>query len=328
MPFVRENWAVKLSSKLSATEYMAKRGEKTMRQRRWMNSRVSITHNDNEAAAIKDAINLLQVIPAVNSSDVVVITPNWVKNQAPDSAIVVGQESLRQIIRLFKGKNPKRIVIAAGSADDETKNVMKAVGYEKIITDEGAEFIDLNHGPFERLTLKHSVIASTNINKILYEATILISFTQLKYHEEATVSAAIKNIAMGWPPAEEHGFPKKQTGIHRELHGFISAMAEQIPIDLSIISASPAMIGTGPSKGISRHTGLVVAGCDPVSADTVAARLLGFRPQGVRYLFECAGKNVGESDIEKISIEGIPLVDAENIFSRAAYGAAIALDKP
>ncbi len=301
--------------------------ENTMRQRRWMNSKVAITHNDNETVAVKEAIDMLQVTMAINSNDVVVITPNWVKNQKPDSAVVVGSETLRQIIRLVKEKNPKRLVIAVGSADEETKNVMEAVGFAKIIADEGVEFIDLNHGPFDRINLNHSIIKSTNINKILSEMTVLISFTQLKYHEEATISAAIKNIAMGWPPAEEHGFPKKQTGIHNELHSFISAMAEQIPIDLSIISASPAMIGTGPSKGIARHTGLVIAGCDPVATDTVAARLLGFRPQGVRYLFECANKKIGESDIEKITVEGIPLVEAENIFSKAAYGDGIAVDK-
>lgn len=298
-----------------------------MRQRRWMNSKVAITHNNNEAIAIKEAIDLLQVISAINNNDIVVITPNWVKNQNPDSAAVVGPDSLKQIIKLIKEKKPKRIVVATGSADGETKDVMNAVGFGSVISDEGVEFIDLNHGPFNRINLNHSIVTSTNINKLLQEVTILISFTQLKHHEEATMSAAIKNIALGWPPAQEHGHPKKDCGIHRELHGFISAMAEQIPIDLSIISASPAMIGTGPSKGIARHTGLVLAGCDPVATDTVAARLLGFRPQGVRYLFECSNKKIGESDIEKISIEGIPLLQAENIFSKAAYGDGLAIDQ-
>ena len=298
-----------------------------MRQRRWMNSKVAITQNNNEAIAIKEAIDLLQVISAINNNDIVVITPNWVKNQNPDSAAVVGPDSLKQIIKLIKEKKPKRIVVATGSADGETKDVMNAVGFGSVISDEGVEFIDLNHGPFNRINLNHSIVTSTNINKLLQEVTILISFTQLKHHEEATMSAAIKNIALGWPPAQEHGHPKKDCGIHRELHGFISAMAEQIPIDLSIISASPAMIGTGPSKGIARHTGLVLAGCDPVATDTVAARLLGFRPQGVRYLFECSNKKIGESDIEKISIEGIPLLQAENIFSKAAYGDGLAIDQ-
>lgn len=299
-----------------------------MRQRRWMNTKVAVTQNSDEAVALKQAIDLLQIIPAINSNDVVVITPNWVKNQKPESAVVVGPESLRQLICIIKEKKPRRLVVATGTADGETKDVMNEVGFGKIISEEGIEFIDLNHGPFIRINLNHSIVKSTNINTLLQEATILISFTQLKYHEEATMSAAIKNIALGWPPAEEHGHPKKNCGIHQELHGFISAMAEQIPIDLSIVSASPAMVGTGPSKGIARHTGLLLAGCDAVATDTVAARLLGFKPQGIRYLFECGNKKIGESDIEKINIEGIPLIQAENIFSKAAYGDGIALDQP
>jgi uncharacterized protein (DUF362 family) len=298
-----------------------------MRKRRWMNSKVAITHNNDEAVAIKEAIDLLQIIPAINSNDVVVITPNWVNKKSPDSAVVVGPESLRQIICLVRQQNPKRVIVATGTADGETADVMNSVGFGRVIREEGVEFVDLNHGPFTRINLNHSIVTSTNINKLFEAVTILISFTQLKQHEEATMSAAIKNIALGWPPADEHGHPKKDCGIHRELHGFISAMAEQIPIDLSIISASPAMIGTGPSKGIARHTGLVVAGCDPVAADTVAARLLGFKPQAIRYLFESSNKKIGESDIEKITIEGIPLVEAENIFSQAAFGDGLAVDK-
>ncbi len=297
-----------------------------MRQRKWNNSNVAITHNSDEAAAIKQAIELLKITESINSSDVVVITPNWVNKKQPDSATVVGPESLRQIIRMIKDRNPKRIVVATGTADGETKDVMDSVGFGKVISDEGVEFIDLNHGPFVRINLNHPIVTATNLNKLFEEVTVLISFTQLKQHEEATMSAAIKNIALGWPPADEHGQPKKNLGIHTELHGFISAMAQQVPIDLSIISASPAMIGTGPSKGIARHTGLVVAGCDPVAADTVGARLLGFKPQAVRYLFECSNKKIGESVVENINIAGIPLVEAENIFSQAAYGDGLAMD--
>ncbi len=300
-----------------------------MRQnRKWMNSKVAITRNNNETIAIKEALELLQVLPAISTNDVVVITPNWVNNKkSPDSGVVVGPDSLRQIISMIKQRQPKRIVVATGTADGETVDVMNNVGFGEVIRDEGVEFIDLNHGPFIRIYLNHSIVTSTDINKLLEEVTILISFTQLKQHEEATISAAIKNIALGWPPADEHGHPKKNCGIHKELHGFISAMAEQIPIDLSIVSASPAMIGTGPTKGIARHTGLVVAGCDPVATDTVSARLLGFKPQAIRYLFECSNKKVGESDIEKITIEGIPLVEAENIFSQVAYGDGLSVDK-
>jgi hypothetical protein len=54
------------------------------------------------------------------------------------------------------------------------------------------------------------------------------SYAQLKMHNEATVTASIKNIALGWPPTEEHGHLKKNLGIHNNLHGFIRAMAEKV----------------------------------------------------------------------------------------------------
>lgn len=298
-----------------------------MRTRRRNVPDAAIAKDQNEALAINKCLSLLNAENLINQNDVVVITPNWVKEQKPENAIVVGPESLRTIIRFVKGKNPKRIVVATGSADNETSEIMKNCGFEKVINEEGVEFVDLNHGPFVRLNLNHGRVPSTNINKLFYEMTFLISFTQLKYHEEATMSAAIKNIALGWPPAEEHGHPKKNLGIHDDLHGFISAMAQELQIDLSIVSASPAMIGTGPSKGLPRHTGIVLAGTDPIATDTIGARLLGFKPQAVRYLFDCSNKGIGISDTTKINLKGLTLQEAEHEFSMAAYGGTVEVDK-
>ena len=298
-----------------------------MRDRKCMTPNVAIAKNDDEAKAIREAVELLDILDYIGKQDVVVIDPNWVNNKGPSKGVVVGPESLREIIRLVKSKSPKRVVVATGTADGETPDVMKQVGYSEILQQENVELVDLNHGPFRELKLAHKEVPATKINTLLDDATVIISFTQLKYHEEATMSGAIKNIALSWPPAEQHGHPKKQCGIHQELHGFITAMAENIPIDLSIVSASPAMIGTGPSKGLPRHTGIVIAGTDPVATDTVGARLLGFRPQAIRYLFDCGNKNIGTSDIEKIKILGMNLVEAEENFSKAAWGETVTVDK-
>lgn len=297
-----------------------------MRMRRRNISEVAIAKNDNEVVAINDCLNLLDAGNMINAQDVVVITCNCVQQQKPETGIVVGNESLRGIIKFVKSKNPKRIIVAMGSGQKETAEAITAAGFDKIVSEEGVEFIDLNHGPFNRFDLNHDKPAAININTIINEMTFSISFTQLKHHEEATMSGAIKNIALSWPPAEEHGYPKKNLGIHENLHGFITAMAQIIPIDLSIVSASPAMIGTGPAKGIPKNTGLVLAGTDPVSVDTVGARLLGFKPQGIHYLFECGNKNLGISNTDGISMKGISLQEAETIFSSVAYGSQIALD--
>ena len=203
---------------------------------------------------------------------------------------------------------------------------MKNVGYEKVILEEQVEFIDLNHGPFTRINLNHKVPDATNLNKLYEEMTFLISFAQLKIHNEATVTAAIKNIALGWPPTEEHGHPKKNLGIHEDLHGFITAMAEKIKIDLSIVSSSPAMVGTGPHGGVARHTGIVISGTDPVAVDTIGARLLGFKAQAVRYLWDLKNMNLGVGEVEQMNIKGLSLLEAEKAFSRAVYGEEFSVD--
>lgn len=293
-----------------------------------MSSDVSITRNANESQAITEGLNNITANQLINNNDVVVITPNWVNldKPTPSSAVVVGDESLRTIIQYVKGSNPKKIIIATGSGGQATGDVMKKVGYDQIIQSEGVEFVDLNYGPYTTLSLNNERPSSTKINQIINEATVLISFTQLKHHESATMSACIKNIALAWPPAEIHGYPKKALGIHDNLHSFITAMAEAIPIDISIVSCNPTMIGTGPTGGVPRHTELVICGTDPVSVDTIGARFLGFKTEAVQYLDKCDRLKIGVTDLKQMNMTGLDLVSAEQQFSKTVYGETIAID--
>jgi len=293
-----------------------------------MSSDVSITRNANESQAITEGLNNITANQLINNNDVVVITPNWVNldKPTPSSAVVVGDESLRTIIQYVKGSNPKKIIIATGSGGQATGDVMKKVGYDQIIQSEGVEFVDLNYGPYTTLSLNNERPSSTKINQIINEATVLISFTQLKHHESATMSACIKNIALAWPPAEIHGYPKKALGIHDNLHSFITAMAEATPIDISILSCNPTMIGTGPTGGVPRHTELVICGTDPVSVDTIGARFLGFKTEAVQYLDKCDRLKIGVTDLKQMNMTGLDLVSAEQQFSKTVYGETIAID--
>lgn len=255
------------------------------------------------------------------------ITANLVNLNPPQKGVTVGQETLKELISLIKQKHPKRVVLAAGSGGASTGAVFKQFGYDKIVQKAGIEFVDLNSGDFIDLELKHEIVKSTKINKLIKETDVLVSFTQLKTHEEATMSASIKNMALSWPPADIHGYPKKSLGIHEDLHGFIYAMALEIPIDLAVVSLNPAMIGTGPSKGVPVHTGMVLAGLDAVAVDTICARLLGFRPQAVNYLFRLIKSGVGQGNMDNIDVKGMTLIEAEKYFSETAYKSPFAIDE-
>ena len=298
-----------------------------MRERRVKESVVSIARSSNEQISIEDALSMLPMNSVIHKGDLVVITPNWITAKPPSSACVVGPYTLQSLIQYIRRFEPREIVVATGSGGGETFDIFHKVGYDKILDEEKIRFVDLNYGPYTELKLDHEIIPKTKVNELLDQIDVLISFTQLKQHEEATISASIKNIALGWPPAEIHGFPKKKTGIHDDLHGFIAAMAKAIPIDLAIVSVDKAMIGTGPSEGIAVDTeGLMIASTDPVAADAIGARLLGYLPQAVHYLYMLYKNQVGEADPQKMQINGIDLIEAERIFSKAAYGVEIAVD--
>lgn len=297
-------------------------------QRKCIEPMVAISGNsENEGINIEDSLNLLPIDGIICKDDVVVINPNWVKTEPPSQGTVVGNESLKSLINYIKQNNPKRIVIAAGAGSTQTNEVMKYNGYDKVLEATGAEFIDLNYGPYTKIQINNTKPATLEINKLFNEMTVYISYTQLKHHREATASMCIKNMALSWPPAELHGYPKYQQGIHNSLHEFIAAMGEKLPIDISILSADKSMIGTGPSGGKPVACNMVIAGTDPVSVDTVGARLLGYLPQSIYYLYLLMKRKVGEADLRKVQLLGMSLKDAETRFSNSAYGFPIILDE-
>jgi len=286
---------------------------------------VDAAKSDN---CIEDALNLIDASKIIKQGACVVITANMVDNKTPSTGTVVHPDLLRKIIRYIKNYKPSRIVVAAGSGGAPTLQVFEEIGFSKVIQEEGIEFVDLNYGPYTEITLNHDIVPSTKINRLCEEMDVHISFTPIKMHKEATVSLGIKNMALSWPPAEIHGMPKKKLGIHEDLHNFIAAMGEVVPIDITILSGMNGMAWTGPSDGKAVSSNLIVAATDPVAADAVAARMMGLLPQAVHYLFELHRRGLGQADVTKIKINGLSLIQAEEMFSMAALGQSIAIDKP
>lgn len=298
-----------------------------MRKRKAKDAIVGIVNAQHSDNCIKEVLDLINADKILGPRQTVVITANMVDNKSADSGTVVHPDLLRKIIRYIKEFKPARIVVAAGSGGAPTKKVFDEIGFNIVIAEEGVEFVDLNFGPYTELQLSGKIVQSTKINKLFDEADVHITFTPIKMHKEATVSLGIKNIALSWPPAEIHGTPKLQLGIHEDLHDFIYAMGEVFPIDITILSGMNGMYGTGPSDGKAVHSDLIIAGTDPVATDAVGARVMGFLPQAVQYLFRLYRRGIGEADVKRMDMRGVPLVEAEETFSMAALGQKIAIDK-
>ena len=218
---------------------------------------------------------------------------------------------------------------AAGAA--ETEDVFRHSGMLDVVREEEAEFFDHNRPPFREVELTYAPDREVTgpqrtvmVNPRVLEYETLIALNQLKLHRTATVTLALKNIAMSYPAADYYGHPRS-TEKHRhrfydDMHSFIAAMARRFPIDLAVTVGHPTMIATGPLGGHVVETGVVIASTDALAADSVGAHLLGFGPQAVRHLWEAERLELGETDTDRMEFPAMSLKDAIQAFTEAAYG--------
>ncbi len=291
---------------------------------------VIITQNQEIEDAVGEALRHLPLESLVRGRRVAV-KPNDTYATADDRTGVTQPDTLRSVLRHLKQLEPRELVVSGGAGAAETDDVFRVAGLMDVVEQEGATFFDHNRPPFTPVELEYAPAAdvdgpqkSVMVNPRVLEYETLVSLAQLKLHETATVTLSLKNIAMSYPAADYYGHPrstqKHENWFFADMHSFIAAMAKRFPIHVAVIVGHPAMIGTGPLGGHAVETGLVIASTDPVAADVVGAKLLGFGPQAVRHLWEAGRLGLGETDTDKMTFPTLSLRQAIAAFTEAAYG--------
>jgi uncharacterized protein (DUF362 family) len=293
-------------------------------------SDVVITQNEEIETAIAEALAHVPLASLVKGKRVAV-KPNETWASEEDTTGITQPDTLRAVLRAVNAHAPQELIVTGGAGAAETDGVFRVGGLMDVVQEEGAEFFDHNRAPFVSVDLHYRPSeevsgpqTSVMVNPRVLEYETLIAVSQLKLHETATVTLALKNIAMSFPAADYYGHPRS-TQKHRnqffaDMHSFIAAMAKRFPIHLAITVGHPAMIATGPLGGHVVETGLVIASTDPLAADVVGARLLGFTPQAVRHLWEAARLGIGESDTDQMRFPALSLREAIGRFTEAVYG--------
>jgi uncharacterized protein (DUF362 family) len=292
---------------------------------------IVITRDSSIERAIDDALGKIPDLARLVHDRFVAVKPNDTYADEKDRTGVTQPDTLRAVLRYVKRFAPRRLVVTGGSGAGETDAIFRVAGLMDVVEQEGAEFFDHNRPPFQEVALDYGRDAevrgpqkSVMVNPRVLEYESLIVVSQLKLHQTATVTMALKNIAMSYPAADYYGHPrhkeKHENHFFDDMHSFIAAMARRFKIDLAITVGHPAMIATGPLGGHAVETGLVIASTDAVAADVVGAKLLGFGPQAVRHLWEAGKLGLGEVKTDKMGFLAMSLKQAIEAFTEAAYG--------
>src|SRR5690349_21471064 len=284
-------------------------------------TKIAIARDDKIERAIEEALHRLDVRSLITGK-LVAVKPNETWASPTDRTGVTQPDTLRAVLRFIKRYAPRELVVTGGAGAAETDDVFRVAGLMAVVEEEGARFFDHNRGPFVSVDLDYGRNAevrgpqtSVMVNPRVLEYETLIAVNQLKLHETATVTLALKNIAMSFPAADYYGHPRASERWHsnafyEDMHSFIAAMAKRFPIDLAVTVGHPAMIGTGPLGGHTVETGIVIASRDALAADVVGARLLGFNVQGVRHLWEAGHLGLGATDTDRMEFPAMSLREA------------------
>lgn len=299
---------------------------------------VVITRNEQIEKAVEEALGHLDVERLVRGR-LVAVKPNDTWASEEDRKGVTQPDTLRAVLRYVRQFNPRELVVTGGAGAAETDEVFRITGMMEVLEEEGANFFDHNRPPFTSVELQYKPgedvegpQRSVMVNPRVLEYETLIAVNQLKLHRTATVTLALKNIAMSYPAADYYGHPRSkqehENWFYEDMHSFIAAMAKRFPINLAITVGHPAMIATGPLGGHAVETGLVIASPDPLAADVVGAKLLGFNLQAVRHLWEAERLGIGVGKTEEMEFPAMNMRQAIEAFTEAAYGERLTFESP
>ena len=210
----------------------------------------------------------------------------------------------------FLRMGASQVLVGDGPAlDRDTEAILESVRLREHLGPLRNVFVDLNLDEVQKVTFptRASRLRELYLPKTCMGVDFVVSIAKLKTHHWAGVTLSMKNL-FGIVPGACYGWPKNVlhwAGIDRAILD-INAAARP---DFAIVDGIVGMEGNGPIQGQSKASGVLVFGNDPVAVDATCCRVMGLRPERVKYLQQ-AGTLLGHLQADKIQqvgeqIEGV-----------------------
>jgi hypothetical protein len=114
------------------------------------------------------------------------------------------------------------------------------------------------------------------------------------------VTVGIKNLKGCIRPKDKKRFHELE--LNAALVGLARIAAPRVAV--TILDATTAVEGMGPSAGTEVEMGLIAASRDLIAVDSVGCFLAGIEPGEVRIIRDCARAGLGEMDLDRIEVVG------------------------
>jgi uncharacterized protein (DUF362 family) len=265
--------------------------------------------------APEGVIEAIDLLGGVNKffvpEDFVLIKPNVCGGVPGKVGTFTSLEVISGITSVLKNKVNR---IAIGEADSSMYIADKMLKENKIIDYSeklGAEIVNLSKGNMEEVSVQDGyVLESIKVNKILTEATKIISVPIAKTHTTTQVTINLKNM-FGILPQRKKG------RFHKNIDPMLSDIVKTFPPSLCVVDAIVCLEGFGPFHGDPLRLDLIVAGDNAVATDAVMANIMGFNPKKIMHLRLASEAGLGPIDLDEIEVLGIKIQEVKTEFKKS-----------
>ncbi|MEK7556696.1 MAG: DUF362 domain-containing protein [Patescibacteria group bacterium] len=192
-----------------------------------------------------------------------------------------------------------------------TKKAFETLEYQSLSRSGDIRLLDLNddetipsHAYTGRMQKR-----TIGFSKTVAESDFVIAVVPAKMHNYFGVTLSVKTQVVGSMVVSPNMMGKHMrwpwvlTGITPGSHTLADVFADH-PAHLAIIDGVQTMEGDGPADGDMVDTHWLIASFNPVSADALAAYLMGWDPHDIGYLHFLNEKGLGPIDISEMEIDG------------------------
>ena len=233
-------------------------------------------------AAVERAADALGLERYIRPGMQVLLKPNLLMKARPDRAVVT-HPLVTAAIGVYLQRLGASITIADSPGGIYSPAVLKGIyaacGYEDIAREHGFTLnLDCSYRPMEVPNGRRSKVFQVIAPAL--DADLIVDIAKLKSHCMTGLSGAVKNlfgVVPGLMKPELHcRFPQ------REAFGtMITDLCQALHPVLSIVDGVMAMEGNGPTGGLPRYVGALLASRSPYAADLACARIIGMEPESI-----------------------------------------------
>ncbi|MBM4351945.1 MAG: DUF362 domain-containing protein [Deltaproteobacteria bacterium] len=251
----------------------------------------------------------------------ILIKPNGARLASPGEGVTTHPMVVEALVDYLLEQRAGEVVIGESCIFGvDSKEAFLMTGLKELSERKGVELIDLDQtDPIEMAIPGGQILKKIKVPTIIKRFDFIISAPVMKTHMHTRVTLSLKNMkGVLW--RREKARLHQLQGNRKILQGMkaldlaISDMALVLFPHFALIDGTTGMEGMGPSYGVKKEMGLIVAGDNPLCTDAVGARLMGFLPEEISHLRLSAERGLGEIQLEKILIEPKDYLKWENPF--------------